>query len=116
MMEHDVKAFASSTDYCVISTNNEEEKTLREKNPESGMEISMLGKGLALSQTSLFHVISGSKYVPSTRKFTMRHYVDPKTRRNRQLLICGYEDCGREFHKRCNFFDHLRTHTGEKPY
>jgi len=31
-------------------------------------------------------------------------------------LVCPFEKCLKEFTKKCNMLDHLRTHTGTKPF
>ena len=33
-----------------------------------------------------------------------------------KYYTCTYKDCLKVFLKECNFRDHLRTHTGEKPF
>lgn len=35
---------------------------------------------------------------------------------NLKNYICNYRDCDKMFPKRSNFVDHLRTHTGERPF
>jgi len=32
------------------------------------------------------------------------------------MLFCGEPGCTKQFNKKCNMLDHLRTHSGEKPY
>lgn len=33
-----------------------------------------------------------------------------------RYFICKYDNCNRKFNKTWNFIDHVRIHTGEKPY
>ena len=41
---------------------------------------------------------------------------NPVTQRLNTMLICGYNECKKEFNKKCNMLDHLRTHNGKKPF
>lgn len=41
-------------------------------------------------------------------------YLHPETKRMRRIMECQF--CKKQFRKRCNFFDHLRIHTNEKPF
>jgi len=42
--------------------------------------------------------------------------INQFTKRLNSILMCGFQTCNKEFNKKCNLIDHLRTHTGEKPF
>ena len=42
--------------------------------------------------------------------------VNKNTNRVNTVLVCKYDNCGREFKKSWDLLDHVRQHTGEKPY
>ena len=42
--------------------------------------------------------------------------VNETTFRLNSVLICGYAQCGKNFTKKCNMLDHLRMHSGYKPF
>jgi uncharacterized Zn-finger protein len=48
--------------------------------------------------------------------YIKRKVLKEKTQRLNSMLICGREDCRKEFDKKCNMLDHLRTHSGHKPF
>lgn len=56
------------------------------------------------------------KHVPSTKKFRIFTYKNPKSKRYIKVLKCDHEGCPKWFRKWHNFFDHLRIHTNERPY
>ena len=55
-----------------------------------------------------------SREKPSTRNFVVYNYKNPSTKRNVKVLEC--KTCGMVYRKWHNFFDHLRVHTGERPF
>lgn len=57
-----------------------------------------------------------NKHVPKTSKFQIFEYVNPKTHRLIRFLSCTEHGCFKIFRRWHNFFDHLRTHTKERPY
>ena len=38
------------------------------------------------------------------------------TKRVNTMLVCKYDNCNRKFKKSWDLLDHVRQHTGEKPY
>ena len=48
--------------------------------------------------------------------FETLYRQNKKTGRILRYFICKYDNCNRKFNKTWNFIDHVRIHTGEKPY
>ena len=57
-----------------------------------------------------------NKHVPDTQNYRILEYLNPKTHRLIRFLSCKFNGCGKVFRRWHNFFDHLRTHTKERPY
>lgn len=55
-------------------------------------------------------------YVPNTRLFSLLKFHKIKTGRPTLGFSCDYPYCGKLFLKWHNLFDHLRIHTGERPF
>lgn len=62
------------------------------------------------------HIFDGKAHVPNTRDFSHITFFNPETSRTSNIYSCDQEYCGMYFRKWNNLFDHLRTHTLEKPY
>lgn len=63
------------------------------------------------------------KHVPSAKHYILFYIVpeDPKLNQHRRLFYCTHQDedgsvCGHIRNDFSKFFDHLRTHSGEKPF
>ena len=63
-----------------------------------------------------FSTIKIDEDIPKTRMFRVFKYKNPRTQRNVKILKCDHKNCGMFFRKWHNFFDHLRVHTGERPF
>lgn len=53
---------------------------------------------------------------PSSRNFRIYKYCSIKTKKKKKVLKCDFEHCNKHFSKFHNFYDHLRKHTGERPF
>jgi uncharacterized Zn-finger protein len=54
--------------------------------------------------------------MPQTRNFKIYKYINERTNRKNIVLECCENDCGKSFKKWHNLFDHLRSHSMEKPF
>ena len=49
-------------------------------------------------------------------EYSLRYDNVGLTTRKRRVIICGFENCGKEFIKAWNFLDHFRMHQGVRPF
>ena len=63
-----------------------------------------------------FKVKEAKKAELSEYKYTTCYKYNKKSGRNLRYYICQYDNCGRLFNKTWNFIDHVRIHTGDKPF
>jgi uncharacterized Zn-finger protein len=52
----------------------------------------------------------------SDENFAVSYIKDLKTKRVRRYLQCKYPGCKKIFRREYNLKNHVRMHTGEKPY
>ena len=55
-------------------------------------------------------------HVPSSRMFNIYKFKNPETLRYLKVLKCEHLGCSQSFKKWHNFYNHLRTHTNERPF
>jgi hypothetical protein len=77
--------------------------------PESYLQTEV-GEALDLS------FFDNKTYIPNTLQFSLLHFHKQVSGRQTVAFSCDYPFCGKIFVKWHNLFDHLRTHTGEKPF
>ena len=58
----------------------------------------------------------GKTFIPNTLLFSLLHFNKLVSGRPTIAFSCDYPYCGKMFLKWHNLFDHLRTHTGERPF
>lgn len=56
------------------------------------------------------------KHAPSSTSFLVLEWRKPGVQKTMKVLYCQHDFCGKVFKNWHNFFDHLRTHTNERPY
>ena len=54
--------------------------------------------------------------IPATKNYLIFQLKNPKSKRIVKQLLCTHTKCLKTFKKWHNFFDHLRIHTGERPF
>eukprot|EP00347_Sterkiella_histriomuscorum_P018190 403346446 len=57
-----------------------------------------------------------SLHIPSLKTFKFVRYYKEQSKRWIQIFLCEHENCTKQFKKWHNLFDHLRSHTQEKPF
>jgi uncharacterized Zn-finger protein len=63
-----------------------------------------------------FKVKEAKKAEISQYKYSVCYKFNEESGRNLRYYICEYNNCGRLFNKTWNFIDHVRIHTGDKPF
>ncbi|CDW75002.1 krueppel-like factor 13 [Stylonychia lemnae] len=105
------KEFNESRAYVQIVSHQEiSDIKLRQEIPP-GVDIQIIQ-----GQDFDVHELRIEETVPLTKNFRIFKYKNPATRRFVKILKCDYDGCDIIFRKWHNFFDHLRVHTGERPF
>lgn len=75
-------------------------------------------KNLRGPQKLLRHTMSNKSTVSPLEnyKYDVNYQTNKNTGRVIRYYICKYGDCNKRFNKTWNFIDHVRIHTGERPY
>jgi hypothetical protein len=61
--------------------------------------------------------VNNKMLIPSSRQFTQfQYYKNKKAWKLSTIFACDHTYCGKFFRKLSNMFDHLRIHTGERPF
>ena len=61
--------------------------------------------------------VNNKMLIPSSKQFTQfQFYKNKKAWKLSTIFSCDHAYCGKFFRKLSNMFDHLRIHTGERPF
>ena len=60
--------------------------------------------------------LASNRIVVPEGSYIKKKLLRSETQRMNTTLVCGFDGCDKEFAKKCNMLDHLRTHSGVKPY
>mmetsp|Transcript_16647 Transcript_16647/g.18503 ORF Transcript_16647/g.18503 Transcript_16647/m.18503 type:complete len:169 (-) Transcript_16647:95-601(-) len=70
-----------------------------------------------LSSAPEYYNVKKANIAPmKNHKYLTVYKHNKGTGRVLRYFICKYDNCERKFNKTWNFIDHVRIHTGEKPY
>jgi hypothetical protein len=48
--------------------------------------------------------------------YEVKYYINNETNRRNRVLVCKFDNCGREFAKTWGLKEHYRVHSKEKPF
>lgn len=61
--------------------------------------------------------VNNKMLIPNSKRFTQfQFYKNKKAWKLSTIFSCDHKKCGKFFRKLSNMFDHLRIHTGERPF
>lgn len=79
-------------------------------------DVSLQEKDFFFNKPKNFKVKEAKKAELSEYKYSVCYKFNEESWRNLRYYICEYDNCGRLFNKTWNFIDHVRIHTGDKPF
>ena len=71
---------------------------------------------LTLTPPDYYHVKKAKLSLVSDWKYVTAYHHNEDSGRVLRYFICKHNGWNRRFNKTWNFLDHVRVHTGEKPY
>lgn len=100
-------------------TPQREMNALKDERDQELLEAILNNKNVKVdhgADLDLNNINIDNDYIPETKCFRVFRFQNEKTKRRIRVMKCDFADCNMIFRKWHNFFDHLRSHTGERPF
>ncbi|CDW71344.1 UNKNOWN [Stylonychia lemnae] len=123
---HQQLAFIESSNQMYGMEENTRQKTIEPSSNDDSFETKTVKQTLKLPERSKIQIILGENLhedqipqvanIPSLKTFKQVKVFKQESKRWKSQFICTFDNCNIVCQKWGNLFDHLRTHSNERPF